>query len=369
MVSRRSSLSNVPSCHNPLFGSSEPYLDELNNWGWSTAERIWPTPTATDISAAIPQAARRDIKDAQKCLSHGIYSAAAVLCGKALERLIKEKTGNHMIGKGIAELKAKAIIDERLFDWAEALRKERNIGAHASEEETEKTKENAQDIIDFPIAIFDYVATLYQRNTNDMWHVKKPLPSFGWTRLCAQRFPDPHLHLSKRASARATASVGPRSTTISPACKVVAPLASMLALPRRIAIASAPSSSNPSEAMRFSDCLGCFVDRHRKQAGLLLVVLGIADAVKIAAQRCVALVARGLHAMHHAPQRHTDHHQRVRGQHQAAFEGFRHYLGGAGLAQLVEIAVVVAAHDHRQRRRDFMREMQRLDGRLRVWRR
>ncbi|MDR3480515.1 MAG: DUF4145 domain-containing protein [Burkholderiaceae bacterium] len=154
-------LVECPSCHNPLFGSSEPYLDELNNWGWSTAERIWPTPTATDISAAIPQAARRDIKDAQKCLSHGIYSAAAVLCGKALEHLIKEKTGNHMIGKGIAELKAKAIIDERLFDWAEALRKERNIGAHASEEET--TKENAQDIIDFTIAIFDYVYTLSEK--------------------------------------------------------------------------------------------------------------------------------------------------------------------------------------------------------------
>lgn len=154
-------LVECPSCHNPLFGSSEPYLDEFNNWGWSTAERIWPTPIATDISAAIPQAARRDIKDAQKCLSHGIYSAAAVLCGKALERLIKEKAGNHMIGKGIGELKAKGIIDERLFDWAEALRKERNIGAHASEEET--TKENAEDIIDFTIAIFDYVYTLSEK--------------------------------------------------------------------------------------------------------------------------------------------------------------------------------------------------------------
>jgi HEPN domain-containing protein len=154
-------LVECPSCHSALFGSAEPYLDELNNWGWSTAERIWPTPSITDVSAAIPQAARRDITDAQKCLSHGIYSAAAVLCGKALERLIKEKVGNHMIGKGIAELKAKGIIDQRLFDWAEALRKERNIGAHASEEDT--TKENAEDIIDFTIAIFDYVYTLSEK--------------------------------------------------------------------------------------------------------------------------------------------------------------------------------------------------------------
>ena len=154
-------LVECPSCNSALFGSAEPYRDEFNNWGWSTVERIWPNPSNSDVSSAIPQAARRDIKDAQKCLSHGIYSAAAVLCGKALERLIKEKAGNHMIGKGIAELKTKGVIDERLFNWAEALRKERNIGAHAAEEDT--TKENAEDIIDFTIAIFDYVYTLSEK--------------------------------------------------------------------------------------------------------------------------------------------------------------------------------------------------------------
>jgi HEPN domain-containing protein len=150
-----------PSCKQALFGKAFVYQDEYNNWEWNNAERLWPMPTATEVSVAIPEAARRDIKDAQKCLSHGIYSAAAVLCGKALERLIKEKAGANMIAKGLAELKSKGIIDERLFAWAEALRKERNIGAHASDEDT--TKENAQDIIDFTIAIFDYVYTLTEK--------------------------------------------------------------------------------------------------------------------------------------------------------------------------------------------------------------
>jgi HEPN domain-containing protein len=157
-------LVQCPSCQSALFGSAVSYQDEYNNWGWDTAERLWPTPSVAEVGQAIPEAARRDIKDAQKCLSHGIYSAAAVLCGRALERLIKEKASVNMIGKGLAELKSKGVIDERLFSWAEALRKERNIGAHASDEDT--TKENAQDIIDFTIAIFDYVYTLsekYQR--------------------------------------------------------------------------------------------------------------------------------------------------------------------------------------------------------------
>ncbi len=154
-------LVQCPSCNGALFGSAVAYQDEHNNWGWDTAERLWPTPSVAEVGPAIPEAARRDIRDAQKCLSHGIHSAAAVLCGRALERLIKEKAGANMIGKGLADLKAKGVIDERLFSWAEALRKERNIGAHASDEDT--TKENAQDVIDFTIAIFDYVYTLSEK--------------------------------------------------------------------------------------------------------------------------------------------------------------------------------------------------------------
>jgi hypothetical protein len=152
------------SCHGILLGYTTYNMDfVLNETEWKTkAERLYPVSFVTDISAEIPASARRDIQDAQKCFLHGIYSATAVLCGRALEILIKEKVGkNHTISKGLVELKNKNIIDERLFGWAEALRKERNIGAHASDEDT--TKENAQDIIDFTIAIFDYVYVLSEK--------------------------------------------------------------------------------------------------------------------------------------------------------------------------------------------------------------
>jgi hypothetical protein len=170
-------LCQCPSCHDPLFGYALEYQDEWNNWGWDTAERIWPSPSSVEVGPAIPAAARRDIKDAQKCISHGIFSAAAVLCGRALERLIKEKAGNHMIAKGLAELKSNGTIDQRLFDWAEALRKERNIGAHASDEDT--TKENAQDILDFTLAIFDYVYTLSDKYEKYIARKAASLPKHG----------------------------------------------------------------------------------------------------------------------------------------------------------------------------------------------
>jgi uncharacterized protein DUF4145 len=155
-------LLQCPTCRLALFGHAIALQDNYGDWQWETVQRLWPAPSLVEPGPAIPAAARRDIKDAQKCVSHGIYSASAVLCGRALERLIKEKTGsNMMIGKGLAELKSQGFIDDRLYNWAEALRKERNIGAHASDEDT--TKENAQDIIDFTIAIFDYVYTLSEK--------------------------------------------------------------------------------------------------------------------------------------------------------------------------------------------------------------
>lgn len=171
-------LVECPSCKQALFGTSYVYQDASNSWEWNTADRLWPAPAVTEMSSTIPHEARRDIKDAQKCLSHGIYSAASVLCGRALERLIKEKARANMIGKGLAELKTNGIIDERLFSWAEALRKERNIGAHASDEDT--TKENAQDVIDFTIAIFDYVYTLtekYEKYISRKAGSSRPIPA------------------------------------------------------------------------------------------------------------------------------------------------------------------------------------------------
>lgn len=83
------------------------------------------------------------------------------MCGRALERLTKEKASGKTLAEGLSDLKAKGVIDERLSLWASALRRERNIGAHATDEEV--SKENAQDVVDFTVAIFEYVYTLSQK--------------------------------------------------------------------------------------------------------------------------------------------------------------------------------------------------------------
>lgn len=66
-----------------------------------------------------------------------------------------------MIGRGLKELRDKGVIDARLYDWAEVLRQERNIGAHAVDEDISKA--NAEDVLDFTVAIYDYVYTLHDK--------------------------------------------------------------------------------------------------------------------------------------------------------------------------------------------------------------
>lgn len=137
------------------------YQDDFGSWTYDRAERLWPAPSAIELSQSIPERIRQDIKDAQKCIAHGIWSAAVVLCGRAVERLATERAPGKTLAVGLAELKSQGVIDEKLFQWADALRRERNLGAHATEEEV--TKENALDVLAFTIAIFEYVYTLSEK--------------------------------------------------------------------------------------------------------------------------------------------------------------------------------------------------------------
>jgi hypothetical protein len=154
-------LVSCPSCRNPIFCQAWSIQDELDSYSWNTAERLWPQASNRQLSSAIPVLAAEDIRDAQKCLHNGIVSAAVVLCGRALERLIHDKTDEKTIARGLRALREKGIIDQKLFEWADALRQERNLGAHATEKKI--SRENAEDTIDFVLAIYDYVYTLTEK--------------------------------------------------------------------------------------------------------------------------------------------------------------------------------------------------------------
>ncbi len=60
--------------------------------------------------------------------------------------------------RGLIALRDNGIIDNRLYEWGNSLRQERNIGAHATGMNV--TRDDAVDVLDFALAICEYVYVL-----------------------------------------------------------------------------------------------------------------------------------------------------------------------------------------------------------------
>ena len=163
-------LLTCPVCKTAILGGSDLIQVDYNDYEWSRPNRLWPEPTE-HLDFNIPQIVRRAIEDGKKCFQAKVYSATAVLCGKAIEAICVEKTGEKTLYKGLLSLKNSNIIDARLFEWGEALRAERNIGAHANEENTSRA--DAQDILDFAMAICEYIYVLSDKYDDFMKRKEK----------------------------------------------------------------------------------------------------------------------------------------------------------------------------------------------------
>ncbi|MBL0350190.1 MAG: DUF4145 domain-containing protein [Elusimicrobia bacterium] len=153
----RYSFLECPVCHSVMVGVSELFQVTLEDYEWSIASRVWPNPHR-DIDLSVPDIARRSLVNARKCFLAKVYDACAVMCGKTMEAICVEKSGERNLNQGLKLLLEKQVIDRRLYDWAEVLRKERNLGAHATEVET--SKEDAKDLLDFATAMCEYIYVL-----------------------------------------------------------------------------------------------------------------------------------------------------------------------------------------------------------------
>jgi uncharacterized protein DUF4145 len=150
-------------CRNVLVGFQQ-FLGPVGEHGeeeYSETKRLWPMP-AVSLSDDIPQIIYSSLTEAQQCLSCGSYTASVAMTGRALEGLCHHfTTSNATLFDGLKELLTRGIIDTRLYQWADELRKHRNLAAHASGVSFER--QDAQDIFDFAVAICDYVFVLTKK--------------------------------------------------------------------------------------------------------------------------------------------------------------------------------------------------------------
>jgi Domain of unknown function (DUF4145) len=155
------SFLQCPECKTAMLAQANYRQVDYNEWDYDRPTRLWPEPVDI-VHVSIPTMTRLSLEEASKCFGAQAYAACAVMCGRAIEAICAEHdTKSKNLGAGLKELKDRQIIDQRLFEWSEALRHLRNIGAHASTEHI--SREDARDVFDFALAICEYVFVLAQK--------------------------------------------------------------------------------------------------------------------------------------------------------------------------------------------------------------
>ncbi|MEX1031358.1 MAG: DUF4145 domain-containing protein [Paenibacillaceae bacterium] len=151
-------LLECPVCHCSLLAETEHWQIGNEEYKWSNAVRLWPEPDRI-LSWELPDIVSVSLNEAKKCFTGTAYIGCAVMCGRSIEGICKDfNTKSQNIAGGLKELLDQQIIDKRIYDWGEALRIHRNFGAHASEENISRV--DATDLLDFALAICDYVYIL-----------------------------------------------------------------------------------------------------------------------------------------------------------------------------------------------------------------
>lgn len=145
-------------CHAPLLGITELIQTGEDDYEWESALRLWPMPEA-EIDWDIPEIARNSLIEAKICFKAKAFSACAVMCGRSIEGVCKHHDPKiKTLAGGLKKLLEDGVIDDRIYGWGEALRENRNLGAHATTEKV--SKDDAKDLLDFSVAICEYVFVL-----------------------------------------------------------------------------------------------------------------------------------------------------------------------------------------------------------------
>jgi len=148
-------------CSAPMLAHQElDYSGQAGDVPWAPPDRIYPPKHA--ISPVIPDLLRDSFSEARRCVETRCYVAAALMCRRTLEALCQHfGVKGKNLADGLRKLHQDKIIDDRLFEWAEALRHDGNLAAH--EPAARINREDATDLVDFTYAIMEYVFVLRDR--------------------------------------------------------------------------------------------------------------------------------------------------------------------------------------------------------------
>jgi len=142
-----------PKCSSPFLIVREQFVDE----SWGEPSVLFP-PKDKQINPNLPVSIKNSYGEALSAFKAKAYTASTLMCRKTLEGICRaHDIQAKNLASALKEMKNKGIIENRLFEWAEALRITGNKAAH--DVETVISIQDAKDIIQFTDALLEYVFT------------------------------------------------------------------------------------------------------------------------------------------------------------------------------------------------------------------
>jgi Domain of unknown function (DUF4145) len=166
----RDSLLQCPSCVRPfLTEQSVSKINDADSKKWT--DQLYPA--RREVSFRVPESLRKIFREAIGCAESGYLVAAAMMCRRTLEGICNHYIPDlNNLGVGLDDLHKAKIIDDRLFEWAEALRKDGNLAAHGGDPAL--SEQDVDDLVEFTEAILDYVFVLRERF--EVYRVRRKKP-------------------------------------------------------------------------------------------------------------------------------------------------------------------------------------------------
>ena len=149
----RYTLFRCPKC-------SRPFLVQTEEDGYESQVVLYPQTER--VNPGLPRPLQVAFSEAQSCFRAKAYTAAAIMCRKALEGICvaHEAKARGLVAQ-LRELKERGIIEHRLYEWADALRISGNEAAH--DVAVTVSHDDARDILEFTNALLEYVFTFRDR--------------------------------------------------------------------------------------------------------------------------------------------------------------------------------------------------------------
>ncbi|RTZ48246.1 DUF4145 domain-containing protein [Candidimonas sp. SYP-B2681] len=128
---------------------------------WDTPFVIFPQGDIR-VNPSAPIEIRTAFQEACTCYRTQAFTASAIMCRKTLEGIcVAHGVQERNLSASLRKMKEQGLIDDRLFEWSDALRVVGNEAAHGVNVAISQT--DAKDAIQFTNAILDYLFSYRDR--------------------------------------------------------------------------------------------------------------------------------------------------------------------------------------------------------------